>query len=56
MTIKSIYDFAFKMRLVEESSAGKKSIKSIPNSYKLFDSMLRKWIDQYNHYGILYKR
>jgi transposase len=52
MIITSSYDFAFKMKLVEESMLGKKSIKSISNFYKLSDSMLRKWIDQYNHYGI----
>lgn len=52
MTIKSSYEFAFKLRLVEESLVGNKSVKSISKSYNLSDSMLRKWIDQYNHYGL----
>lgn len=52
MFTKNKYSFAFKLRLVEESIAGTKSVKSISKANDFSDSMLRKWIDQYNNYGI----
>lgn len=52
MTKRRVYESSFKLKMVNESLVLGKSVKSISRENGFCDSLLRRWIDHYNQYGV----